>query len=248
MFSERMDPETINARSIRLYEVNDDNSSIPLELTSLFYDDSTQSAYATLPSDIKPAKYRILANGLAADLAGNALEEPAPHRHLYGPGELRGQFWYDRNHNTLKDSDEEILKDWRVYLDYNNNGERDPGEPNATTDQAGNYAFTGLLPGGYTVAEELLYGWVQTYPREQSLGNEEVFTNAGWINEGDNVSEPLLTLDTLGNAWFSGIVPEGNFSIGDNIFDGNGTAGLLYLARIANRSRGSCKNFWQTGL
>ena len=120
-----------------------------------------------------------------------------------------------------------------MYLDYNNNGERDPGEPNATTDQAGNYAFTGLLPGGYTVAEELLYGWVQTYPREQSLGNEEVFTNAGWINEGDNVSEPLLTLDTLGNAWFSGIVPEGNFSIGDNIFDGNGTAGLLYLARIA---------------
>ena len=53
------------------------------------------------------------------------MEVPAPYRHFYGPGELRGQLWYDRNHNTLKDSDEEVLRDWTVYLDSNNNGERE---------------------------------------------------------------------------------------------------------------------------
>ena len=204
-----------------------------MELASVSYDDS-ESAYATLPSSLMPAKYRLLANG-KADLAGNALEETAPDRHFYGPGELRGQFWYDRNHNTLNDSDEEVLRDWTVYLDSNNNGERDPGEPNATTDQAGNYAFTGLLPGGYTGAEKIPYGWVQTYPREQSLGSEETFTSVGWLYERESPGfgfATRITSDSLGNAWYAGIVPEGNFTLGTQRFDGNGTSGELFLAKV----------------
>jgi hypothetical protein len=233
IFNERMDPETIHARSIRLYEVNEDNSLSAVELESVQYDDATQSAYAQLPEGIKPASYKLIANELATDLAGNPLVSPAPERTFYGPGELKGKLWFDLNHNTLHDDNEETLSDWTVYLDYNNNGERDPGEPNATTDESGQYTFSSLLPGGYAVAEEVPYGWVQTFPKNQSLGTEEVFTNMGWVYEGDNHGGSTIALDTLGNAWTAGVVPEGNFTIGDTFFDGNNTEGILYIARIA---------------
>ena len=233
IFNERMDPETIHVRSVRLYEVNEDHSLSAVELESVQYDDATQSAYAQLPAGIKPATYRLIANELATDLAGNPLSSPAPERTFYGPGELKGKLWFDLNHNTLHDDNEETLSDWTVYLDYNNNGERDPGEPNATTDESGQYTFSSLLPGGYAVAEEVPYGWVQTFPKNQSLGSEEVFTNTGWVYEGDNHGGSILALDTLGNAWTAGIVPEGNFTIGGTFFDGNNTEGILYIARIA---------------
>ena len=232
IFNERMDPESIHSRSVRLYEVNEDDSLTPVELDSVVYDDATQSAYAVLPQGIRPANYRLIANEQATDLPGNALDTPAPHRNFYGPGELNGKLWFDLNHNTLQDENEETLSDWTVYLDYNNNGERDSGEPNATTDESGQYVFSNLL-GGYAVAEEIPFGWDQTFPKNQSLGAEEVFTNTGWIYEGDNHGGLLFTVDTLGNGWTAGIVPEGSFRIGSTTFDGNNTAGILYLARIS---------------
>ena len=55
------------------------------------------------------------------------------------------------------------------------------------------------------------------------------------FNENDNVFEPLsfLSKPTLGNAWFSGITPDGNFTLGTTYFDGNDTSSRLFLARIA---------------
>ena len=45
------------------------------------------------------------------------------------------------------------LEGWTIYLDLNNNGRLDPGEPTAVTDASGRYSFTGLPAGQYTVAE-----------------------------------------------------------------------------------------------
>src|SRR5262249_43663210 len=59
------------------------------------------------------------------------------------------------------------LPGWLVYLDENQNGQRDSGEPFTTTDADGHYAFTNLAPGTYRVAEELQSGWVQTAPPAQ---------------------------------------------------------------------------------
>jgi hypothetical protein len=53
---------------------------------------------------------------------------------------------------------------WTVYIDQNQNGKLDAGEPSTTTDQDGNYAFTGVVPGTYTVAEVPQPGWIQTAP------------------------------------------------------------------------------------
>ncbi len=38
-----------------------------------------------------------------------------------------------------------------VFLDLNHNGILDPGEPVEVTDAKGNYAFTNLIPGTYTL-------------------------------------------------------------------------------------------------
>ena len=56
------------------------------------------------------------------------------------------------------------LEGWPIYLDLNNNGRLDPGEPAASTDASGRYSFTGLPAGQYTVAEVQRTGWVQTAP------------------------------------------------------------------------------------
>ncbi|MBT7587828.1 MAG: hypothetical protein HN558_20105, partial [Gemmatimonadetes bacterium] len=216
IFNEGMDPDTINADSVSLVRVHDDNNTTPVTLAAVTYDDASFSAYATLPSEIGPGKYRLSVNGNAADLAGNNLKTPAPVRNLFGPAEIRGNFWFDRNHDTIKGSSEEHLEQWTVYLDQNNNGSHDAGEPVTKAGPDGSYAFTNLRPGGYAVAELMPYGWVQTYPRQQNFGQEDKFTNTGWTREGD--SDDLI---------WEEMAP---ISVGRNAYDGVETLnGKIYF-------------------
>jgi RHS repeat-associated protein len=56
------------------------------------------------------------------------------------------------------------LPGWTVYLDLNHDGKLDPGDPFTQTDAQGNYTFSNLVPGNYTVAEVGQAGWQQTAP------------------------------------------------------------------------------------
>ncbi|MCY2987768.1 MAG: putative Ig domain-containing protein [Planctomycetota bacterium] len=60
------------------------------------------------------------------------------------------------------------LSGWTIYLDQNQNGRRDPGEPSTVTNANGDYTFTGLPPGQYVVAEESKPGWRQTSPNSKT--------------------------------------------------------------------------------
>src|SRR3954447_10609368 len=51
-----------------------------------------------------------------------------------------------------------------VYLDANDNGTLDGGETTTTTDDSGNYTFSGVQPGAYVVREDLPSGWVCSTP------------------------------------------------------------------------------------
>jgi RHS repeat-associated protein len=74
------------------------------------------------------------------------------------------------------------LTDWLVYVDADNDGQRDADELYTTTDKNGIYSFT--LPGGdYKIRQELLPGWSQTKPTTQSY---EVVLASGQTITGVN--------------------------------------------------------------
>ncbi len=72
---------------------------------------------------------------------------------------IRGRVFDDRNANGLLDADESVMTGVVVYTDQNQNGQRDVGELETTTDADGAYAFTGLAAGTYRLHQELPFGW-----------------------------------------------------------------------------------------
>ncbi len=90
--------------------------------------------------------------------------------HQLVTAEIHGSKWNDLNGNGKWDTGEPALSGVTVYLDANNNGVLDAGEISTTTAADGSYAFTGLAPGTYTVAEVVPAGWQQTYPTAYNYG------------------------------------------------------------------------------
>jgi hypothetical protein len=87
-----------------------------------------------------------------------------------------------------------VLPDQVVYLDLDRNGSRDDGEPTATTDPSGQYAFENLRPDQYVVRLVVQEGWEQTHP---GAGGATAFTYTG----------SDATLFTPGIASFPGVAP-----------------------------------------
>src|SRR5690606_3084571 len=56
------------------------------------------------------------------------------------------------------------LAGWTIYLDLNNNGRLDDGEPSTQTNESGEYWFMDLDDGTYVVREVPQDGWTQTAP------------------------------------------------------------------------------------
>ena len=79
-------------------------------------------------------------------------------------GKICGSKWHDLNGDSIPDLNEPWLAGWKIFLDSNQNGRWDAGEPSQLTDASGSFEFTGLAVGTYTVAEEMQSGWSQTWP------------------------------------------------------------------------------------
>ena len=82
-------------------------------------------------------------------------------------GAISGSVWLDDSgasgpaHATLETS--RGLQGWTVFIDTNGNGTYNSGEPTATTDANGNYAFGALAPGRYSIGLVKKSGWSLTY-------------------------------------------------------------------------------------
>ncbi|MDZ8070038.1 MAG: putative Ig domain-containing protein [Nostoc sp. DedQUE08] len=86
-----------------------------------------------------------------------------------------------------------------IYLDTNNNSQRDAYEPFTLSDTNGAYSFT-LNPGTYTVAEEIQSGWTQTIPTSKThkvtLKSDQVITGLNFGNQigtNDNLSPVFVS-------------------------------------------------------
>jgi SdrD B-like domain/Subtilase family/CARDB/FG-GAP-like repeat/Cadherin domain/RTX calcium-binding nonapeptide repeat (4 copies) len=150
---------------------------------SYLFSDAKQGTNIALDSNVDPK------TGKTDTFTANAGNNLAVDAGLYQLGSISGQKWHDIDGDGIKDATESGLKDWKIYLDTNTDGKLDPGEISTLTDDKGNYSFTNLRPGTYTVTEQIQPGWKQTYP------GVSVTTTASAI-QLVNPSSPLITSDT----------------------------------------------------
>jgi hypothetical protein len=70
---------------------------------------------------------------------------------LPAPVSISGTVFIDTNSDGVQDAGEAGKAGVTVYLDQNGNGQLDAGEPTSVTDANGNYSFTNLPSGSYTI-------------------------------------------------------------------------------------------------
>ncbi|HMP60401.1 MAG TPA: carboxypeptidase regulatory-like domain-containing protein, partial [Gemmatales bacterium] len=79
-------------------------------------------------------------------------------------GVITGTVFLDLNQNGDRDPGELGLAGVTIYIDQNDNGVRDPGEFFVVTASDGSYSFAGLTAGSYLIRQDLAAGFTQTFP------------------------------------------------------------------------------------
>ncbi|MCK6471413.1 MAG: C25 family cysteine peptidase [Planctomycetes bacterium] len=120
---------------------------------------ATYSRFRIVSSTV--AALGVLSYGYAAD---GEVEDYAVTLADPTTAQLSGFAFEDANKNGAKDPGEPGIAGVTVYLDLDDSGTRDGGEPSTTTLATGAYSFTGLAAGEYRVAQELPSGHVLISP------------------------------------------------------------------------------------
>ncbi|MBI2823636.1 MAG: peptidylprolyl isomerase [Planctomycetia bacterium] len=77
---------------------------------------------------------------------------------------IEGTVFADVNASQAKDTSEQGLAGWTVYLDTNDNGALNDGERSTVTDANGHYIFSNTDNGNYVVRVVPQANWAQTFP------------------------------------------------------------------------------------
>ncbi|WP_197455632.1 beta-propeller fold lactonase family protein [Stieleria neptunia] len=112
---------------------------------------------------------------------------------------IEGVLWDDLDADGAMDSGESLLAGRTVFLDENQNGQLDAGEPFVVTatddpgttgiDETGSYLFSDVAPGTYDVAQVLPTSWRQTYPYADAVEVRHVADN-GYVAGQSNGTNP----------------------------------------------------------
>jgi uncharacterized protein (TIGR03118 family) len=108
---------------------------------------------------------------------------------------IAGTVFNDLNDNGVLDTGEQGLSARTVFLDENGTGQPNGANPTTTTDSNGNYSFTGLTPGTYTVREVLPTGAQLTTPTRTVTVT--LVTPATGVNLGNLQTSPLAPLPAV---------------------------------------------------
>ncbi len=108
---------------------------------------------------------------------------------VIGKGSISGIKFNDSNGNAAKDPEESGLANWTIVLKDSTGSKVDA----VMTDKNGNYIFSGLNTGNYTVEEVLQANWTQTFPEAPGIYNVTIATmeNVTGIDFGNNLRSPM---------------------------------------------------------
>ncbi len=125
-------------------------------------------------------------------------------------GSIAGMKFNDLNGNGINDA-EPGLVGWTITL-TNESG----GVVTNVTDTNGNYNFTGLADGNYTVGEVLQVGWTQTAPQPVPPGTYTVNLSAGENVIGKdfgNIRTPIASCNETVNPAGKNVPPAGSTTL-----------------------------------
>jgi hypothetical protein len=181
------DDDAVNASTINSTSVDviaPDSSTIPATLTSagLTSGPNVVATYS-ITSPIKNGTYTVdVGSTPITDLAGNAENSGSIGTFSVNlPGAISG---------TIQSTTGTLLSGRQVFLDTNDNGVFDSGEPTTTTDSSGDYSFTGLAAGSYHVVQVPSSGDTVTTP---SSGEQTVAVVGGQTSVADFTDMAPLT-------------------------------------------------------
>ncbi len=109
-------------------------------------------------------------------------------------GGVYGEKFNDKNGNNIDDSGEEDLRGWRIYVDLNENGKYDSGEPTDVTDSGGDYSIGGLLPGEYSICEVQQSGWYSSLPNNALCQKTTIHSDGGDWDEVSFGNHGIVTI------------------------------------------------------
>lgn len=117
-----------------------------------------------------------------------------------GCATVSGTKFNDADNDGIRDADEPGLSGWTFYVDYNGDGNLDPGEPSDISGNDGSYTITGVKPGTYPVREVGKSEWDCTTPSPCSY----IVTLSGGASTGNvfgnHELKPGILLDKTGPA------------------------------------------------
>jgi len=125
--------------------------------------------------------------------------ERLEHRSLMA-GDLAGAIFNDLNANGANDKTDPGLSGWTVFVDTNNDGHLNVGEPTAVSDVKGKYSLVGLPAGNLTVYEIVQTGFK---PTTGFTDHAVVSIRDNRVNKLDfpNVAAPITTGQIVGTTF-----------------------------------------------
>ncbi len=108
-------------------------------------------------------------------------------------GQLRGSVYNDVDGDGLRDgADTSFGGGVTVYLDSDNDGQLETGEPTTTTDSSGNYSFINLADGAYHVRVVVPSGRQQTAPLSATSNDINIGGGATYAGRDFGITGPPL--------------------------------------------------------